>query len=374
MLSLLKIKNLALVDSLEWQLDTGLVGVTGETGAGKSVIVGALKLVLGDRADKGLIRTGESSCVVEAVFDLPNVSVVNAVLEESGLDPCDEGQLIVKRVVGQSSNKQFINNSPATLSVLKKLGQHLVDLHGPHDHQGLLSTERQLVMLDAYAGAGKLMENYRGSWKIWKEASDQLKEFREQGRVGERELDLLKHQVNEIDAARLQPGEEEGLAEQYQRASNSAHLIESASSAVHLLSGSDSALLDNLGSLTRLCRDLEKLDPSLRESLSGVDKAVLELQEVEAVLQGYLEEVNTDPQVFAELEERINTLESMKRKYGATLEEVLAYRDEIQERLDSVENREALTQQMEELEAKARSEMNAIGEKLSALRRAAAPR
>ena len=150
MLSLLKINNLALVDKLIWQLETGLVGVTGETGAGKSVIVGALKLILGERADKSLIRTGEDTCKVEAVFDLEDPQAINAILEDGGLDPCDDGQLIVKRVIGQSSNKQFINNSPATLTVLKQMGAYLVDLHGPHDHQGLLSTERQLSMLDAY--------------------------------------------------------------------------------------------------------------------------------------------------------------------------------------------------------------------------------
>ena len=133
MLSLLKINNLALVDKLIWHLDTGLVGVTGETGAGKSVIVGALKLVLGERADKSLIRTGEDACTVEAVFDLTDAPAVNAILEDSGLDACDDGQLIVKRVIGRSSNKQFINNSPATLAVLKRMGSYLVDLHGPHD-------------------------------------------------------------------------------------------------------------------------------------------------------------------------------------------------------------------------------------------------
>ena len=156
MLSLLKIQNLALVEKLEWQLDGGLVGVTGETGAGKSVIVGALKLVLGERADKGLIRTGESSCTVEAVFYLNETTLcrVNEILEDAGVEPCEEDMLIIKRVVGQSSNKQFVNNSPATLAVLKALGEEVVDLHGPHDHQSLLSVDRQLSMLDAYAGSG----------------------------------------------------------------------------------------------------------------------------------------------------------------------------------------------------------------------------
>ena len=161
MLTLLKIRNLALVDQLEWELGSGLVGVTGETGAGKSVIVGALKLVLGERADKGLIRTGEEQCKVEAIFNLSDSSAIDAILEEVGLDPCDENELIIRRVVGTTSNKQFVNNGAATLGVLRKIGQHLVDLHGPHDHQSLLSAERQLAMLDAYSGAVKDLASYR---------------------------------------------------------------------------------------------------------------------------------------------------------------------------------------------------------------------
>ncbi|RZI59753.1 MAG: DNA repair protein RecN, partial [Zymomonas sp.] len=147
MLTLLKIRNLALVDELVWELGSGLIGVTGETGAGKSVIVGALKLVLGERAEKSLIRTGEDTCSVEAVFELKDATEINAILEDGGLDPCDDMQLIVRRVIGQTANRQFVNDSPVTLALLKRLGEHLVDLHGPHDHQSLLSVERQLSML-----------------------------------------------------------------------------------------------------------------------------------------------------------------------------------------------------------------------------------
>jgi len=142
MLTLLKIRNLALVDELVWELGPGLIGVTGETGTGKSVIVGALKLVLGERADKSLIRTGEDTCTVEAVFELGDPREINAILEDGGLAPCDDTQLIVRRAIGQSANRQFVNDSPVTLNLLKRIGEHLVDLHGPHDHQSLLSTER----------------------------------------------------------------------------------------------------------------------------------------------------------------------------------------------------------------------------------------
>ncbi len=374
MLSLLKIKNLALVDSLVWKLDRGLIGVTGETGAGKSVIVGALKLVLGERADKSLIRTGEVNCVVEAVFDLPNSPVVNAILEESGVDACEDGQLIVKRVIGQSSNKQFVNNCPATLSVLKSIGTYLVDLHGPHDHQGLLSVERQLSMLDAYAGASDLSEKYKEAWRVWRDRSDALEAFRSAGAAGERELDLLRHQLEEIDQAAPNPDEEEDLEARYKRASNSSNLLELISGATGLLSGGEHSLQDQVAQLQRLCRDLENLDPNLRDVLEGVDKAAVELQEIELGLTDYLDDLNTDPEALQQLEERINTLETLKRKYGPQLTDVLAYRQEIAEKLDSVENRAERLEALEQEVNDARERLNSAGAKLSEKRRVSAPR
>ena len=374
MLSLLKIKNLALVDELVWHLDHGLVGVTGETGAGKSVIVGALKLVLGERADKSLIRTGESSCTVEAIFDLPNAPVVNAILEKTGLDACDEGQLIVKRVIGQSSNKQFVNNSPATLAVLKEVGAYLVDLHGPHDHQGLLSTERQLSMVDAYAGAAEQASVYYELWQHWRERSDALVTFQSSAMEGERELDLLRHQLEEIDAASPNPAEEEELESQYQRASNSSHLVELVAGACSMLSGGDDTMQDRMGQLQRICRDLEKLDPSLRNTLMGVDKAAMELQEIELGLADYLGDLSTDPEELARFEERINILETLKRKYGPHLNDVVVFREKIAKRLDSVENRAEHLQQLELEVVAAREVLDRAGGALSELRRKFAPR
>src|SRR5688572_4884272 len=170
MLTLLKIRNLALVHELAWELGSGLVGVTGETGAGKSIIVGALKLILGERADKGLIRTGTESCSVEAVFDLKKTETVDAILTESGLDPLDGESLIIRRVIGASTNKQFVNGSPVTSAMLKDLGTYLVDLHGPHDHQSLNSRDRQLEMLDGYAGLNAASEAYRAAHQVWRKA------------------------------------------------------------------------------------------------------------------------------------------------------------------------------------------------------------
>jgi DNA repair protein RecN (Recombination protein N) len=149
----LRIKNLALVEELEWQMPEGFIAVTGETGAGKSIIIGALQLVLGERADKSVIRTGAEACTVEAVFTGDNFKKLNTQLVDLGVEECD-GDLLIKRTLSVSgANRQFVNGSPTTLSILKTLGDELVDLHGPHDHQSLLSPDKQLALLDSFAHA-----------------------------------------------------------------------------------------------------------------------------------------------------------------------------------------------------------------------------
>lgn len=372
MLSLLKIRNLALVDELVWELGAGLVGVTGETGAGKSVIVGALKLVLGERAEKSLIRTGEETCTVEAVFALGDSSAIDAILTEGGLPAC-EGELIVRRVVGQSANRQFVNDSPVSLALLKRLGEHLVDLHGPHDHQSLLSTERQLAMLDAYAGAEASAAAWREAWRAWRTKVQELEDLRRAESASEQELELLRYQVSEIDSANLKPGEESDLEDRWRRASNASRLVETAGHAVNLLSNDD-GILERLAEVQRLTRDLEKLDPSVRDLVANLESSVMELQELERGLAGYSEELDIDSAEAASLEERVNLLESLKRKYGPALADVLDRRDSAAARLDSIENRgeklEALTAEA----AARRQALDAAGRTLSAARKKAAPK
>jgi len=373
MLTLLKIRNLALVDELAWELGTGLISVTGETGAGKSVIVGALKLVLGERAEKSLIRTGEETCSVEAVFELRDPSEINAILEDGGLAPCDDTQLIIRRVIGQTANRQFINDSPVTLTLLKRLGEHLVDLHGPHDHQSLLSIERQLAMLDAYAGADTAVSNYRESYRFWRMKSAELEEIRHAENASEQELDLLRYQLQEIDAANLKPEDEQDLEDRWRRASNASRLVEAAAAAAAALNGDD-GILERLTEVQRLVRDLEKLDPSIRERTASLETACLELQDLESNLADYAEELDINPAEAAVLEERVNLLESLKRKYGPSLADVLARRDAAAARLDTIENRgEKLEILARELAAH-RSALDAGGKTLSTLRRKAAPK
>jgi DNA repair protein RecN (Recombination protein N) len=371
MLSLLKIKNLALVDQLSWQLGTGLVGVTGETGAGKSVIVGALKLILGDRADKGLIRTGESACTIEAVFTISADSLVNDILEESGLDRCEDDQLIIKRIIGHSNNKQFVNNSPATLTVLKKIGTEIVDLHGPHDHQSLLSTDRQLSMLDAYANSEDTLATYRQIWSEWHEKSRRLEDLRNSERATEQELDLLKFQVDEIDSADLKPDEEEDIELQFKRVSNSSKLIELSSKIAGTL---EHTVNDALGETLRAAKELQALDPSVADRLTGLEQAVLELQDLEREMTTYSEGLDIDPEEEHQLSNRINTFETLKRKYGATLTDIITHGDDARHRLMEIENRDGVLDDLQLEVDGLFDKVLTAAQKLTSIRKKSAPK
>ena len=366
MLTLLKIRNLALVDQLEWELGSGLVGVTGETGAGKSVIVGALKLVLGERADKGLIRTGEEQCKVEAIFNLSDSSAIDAILEEVGLDPCDENELIIRRVVGTSSNKQFVNNGAATLGVLRKIGQHLVDLHGPHDHQSLLSAERQLAMLDAYSGAVKDLAGYREQWASWRQAADDYETARAQREIGDQEKELLRFQVEEIDSAELKPGEEEELEERYRRTSNASRLGELSGKAVQLLS---TTVNSGLEELQRTVVELSSIDPAIKDLSDEVEGANIQMQELERGLADYLGELELDPEEVREVEGRFNLVENLKRKYGPGLEDVIEHAEEARQRLAGSDNREEYLKGLKECVDGAMKTLRSRARKMSTKRK-----
>jgi DNA repair protein RecN (Recombination protein N) len=373
MLTLLKIRNLALVDELVWELGPGLIGVTGETGAGKSVIVGALKLVLGERADKSLIRTGEDTCTVEAVFELGDPREINAILEDGGLAPCDDTQLIVRRAIGQSANRQFVNDSPVTLNLLKRIGEHLVDLHGPHDHQSLLSTERQLAMLDAYAGAEKSHAAYRAAYREWRAKAAELDELRHAENASEQEIELLRYQIQEIDAANLKPEDEQELEDRWRRASNASRLLENAANAAAALNG-DGGVIEQLADLQRLVRELEKLDPSIRERTASLETAAIELEDLAGNLTDYAGELDIDPAEAAALEERVNLVESLKRKYGPAIADVIARRESAVARLDSIENRGEKLESLEKELAASRATLDAAGKSLTAIRKKAAPK
>src|SRR5438876_1674680 len=295
-LSLLRIKNLALVEELEWQMTPGFVAVTGETGAGKSIIIGALQLLLGERADKSLIRTGADLCTVEAVFSENDLQKLNPQLVEAGIEPCDNDLILKRTLSSTGTNRQFVNGSPTTLAVLKNLGDELVDLHGPHDHQSLLSPETQLSLLDSFARAEAQLEEYRKHYRQLQTLLAEHAALNTAETAREQELDLLRHQISEINAANLIAGEEEDIETRYKLASNSKRLIELANAVANKLSEAEDSVLCQLAETQRFLRELEKIDNSIAQFSSAHAVSVVELSEIARSLSTYAEKLDLDPE------------------------------------------------------------------------------
>lgn len=375
MLSFLKIRHLALVEDVTWDLRAGLIGVTGETGAGKSIIVGALKLILGERADRSLIRNGQDTCTVEASFHLADTRAIDAVLNEAGLEPCQEGELLIKRSVSTSgANKQFVNCSPVTLQVLKSLGEHLVDLHGPHDHQSLNSRERQLEMLDKYAGLEAALSGYEAAWRQWRAAMAELDELENSERASSQQLDMLRFQVQEIATAALQPGEEEELEARHRVAANGTRLAELCAAITGRLSDGEGGVLDGLREIGRAIHELEKIDPASGALFEGFKSAQIELTELESGVQDYMDGLECDAEELARLEERIRTLQTLKRKYGATVAAILEFQRDAEERLNKIENRAGEIERLQKLASDRRKEVDKLAAQIGKKRAAAAPK
>jgi DNA repair protein RecN (Recombination protein N) len=411
MLTTLRIKNLALVTDLTLELQPGCNAITGETGAGKSIIIGALNLVLGERADRTLIRSGEESCSVEAVFDVEKLaaaqmprsrrrqsaqtslgesqrgltsaattleddsrSPLELFLEANGLEPCEDRQLVLKRTfTAGGTNRQFVNGSPTTLNVLAAIGEWLVDMHGPHDHQSLLQPARQLAILDAFGGLEPEREAFGRlvGRRTALEAEKSALVVDEKTYV--QQLDLLRFQVREITAAGLKPDEEMEVEQAHRRASNAARLLQLSQAVLDLLAENENSLLTQAGAVGRTLQELQRVDAGAA-GLAGLhSQAVGALRELQLELSRYAGKVEVDPARLSELEERLNLIHSLRRKYGASLAEVIAFGEEVKRKLQSLESRDAELARLNAALAKLDAEILRAGRELSARRRKVIP-
>jgi len=375
MLTTLRIKNLALVSDLTLELQPGCNVITGETGAGKSIIIGALNLVLGERADRSLIRSGEESCSVEAVFDTKKLRApLKCFLEENGLEPCEENQLVLKRNFSASgTNRQFINGSATTLATLATIGEWLVDMHGPHDHQSLLHAGKQLLILDAFGGLEKSREEFGELVRRRAVLENEKSALIVDEKTYAQQLDLLRFQVQEISTARLQADEDKAVEEEFNRASNAAKLLQLSQTALDALGESDNSLLTQSGVIGRVLAELQRVDAGAENLVALHAQAGETLRELQTELSRYADKVDVDPARLAEVEERLNLLHSLKRKYGATLVEVIAFGDEAKTKLQALESRDAELARLNAALEKLAAEILAAGKKLSAARKKVIP-
>ena len=376
MLTDLRIKNLALVNDLAIQFGPGYNSITGETGAGKSILIGALGLVLGERADRTLIRDGDDHCSVEAIIDTAGLGkAFHAHLEQNGVEPCEGSQLFLKRSFSATGgNRQFVNGSPTTLSVLASIGEWLVDIHGPHDHQSLLKAARQLDILDAYGG----LEGARSEFAALVDQRAALAAQKAVLIVDEdayaRELDLLRFQVGEIESARLKADEEPELEEAFQRATHSARLAELAVEARELIDSDAPSVTDLSAALGRVLQEMAGIDPGAEPLLAEQSVISGQLADLGAAVADYGERLSLDPAQMKQVEERYNLVQTLKRKYGSTLAEVIVFGEKAANRLAALEGRDEELARLNAEAAKLDEQIRSLAQALSAKRKAIAPK
>jgi DNA repair protein RecN (Recombination protein N) len=333
MLKELRIRNLAIIDNLFVRFGRGLNVLTGETGAGKSIIVDALGLALGDRAQSEMIKSGEKEGSVQAYFELGDYSL----LPDLGID-MSEGILLRRVISSAGKNKAYINDTMVTLQGLSEVGRTLVDIHSQHEHQSLLSQEKQRLLLDSY---GKLHDNVQRVRTLFDERKvlfDALKELQETAQKRARRLDMLRFQIDEIDAASLRPGEKEGLEEERKILANMTRLKELTETTYSLLYEAEGSCVEKLSAALSHLREICSIDSGIADTLNLVESAVPMLEDATFSLRRYRDKYDFEPDRLDAVEDRLEAIKKLERKYGTGTEEILRFREEAEEELKKAES------------------------------------
>ncbi len=371
MLTDLSIKNVAIIDSLHLPFRAGLTILTGETGAGKSIIIDAVGLIMGGRASSDLIRSGSDEATVEAIFDIFGLPDVRRHLEEAGLEAGDE--LLVKRSISRAGkNRIFINGGMATLTLLTDISRRLINIYGQHESQTLLRPENHLLLLDAFGNNNALREEFTALCGRLHGIQDRLAHLDEEEREAARRLDLLSFQSDEIAAAELLPGEEEELEERRRVLAGAEKLGGASAEAFERLYGGDGAILGQLRRIAASITDLSAIDHTLAGVAATLEESYLQLEDAAISLRDYAARIEADPAGLQQADDRLDRIGRLKKKYGATIEEILAYRQEIDAELERLRGREQDRAQLESERDRLATEVRKRGAELTGRRAKAA--
>ncbi len=371
MLTDLTIRNVAIIDTLQISFKKGLTVLTGETGAGKSIIIDAVGLIMGSRASSDLIRSGEEEAVVEALFDISTLPEIKQQLSEAGFD-CEE-ELLIKRSLSRSGkNKIFINGNMATLALLSDIAPRLINIYGQHDSQTLLKPENHLQLLDKFAGIGELRQRFTGLFSRLATVREQLAGLERAEREAERRLDLLLYQSEEITQAALKPGEEEQLVEQRQLLASAEKLGCVSNEAFDRLYGDDGALLGQLKRISGSITELSSIDHSLLITAASIEESYLQLEDAAITLRDYASRIESDPAALQQIDDRLDQLGRLKKKYAPTVEEILVYKGEIDSELEQLHGRVQSRHALEVEQNGLREQLKLVGDELTASRVTAA--
>jgi DNA repair protein RecN (Recombination protein N) len=373
MLVWLKIRNLALVESEEIDFYPGFNVITGETGAGKSVIMGSLNLLLGARADKGVIRTGAKNCEIQAAFNLKSEALksLNMIIEELGINPIENGELIIRRVLTATSSRNYVNDSTVTLQTLKRIGDNLIDIHGANEHQSLVKLNKQLELLDKYGHLDvELAECLKYSLKLRELATE--KEKATSSIISNVEAVHYRMVKEEIENIAPEENEDEVLSKKHSIVANSKTILESLASGVSILSESEDSIIDKLVEVRRILGNISDLDQELSLFSDQCESLIDNVKELAFDLEKYSSNVELDEEEFFKLENRLAEIQGLKRKYGPYLVNVFEALNEADDKLSIFDNSEEKREYFKVEEERLSKKLKESGQKLSKKRKSVA--
>ncbi len=369
MLQELRIKNFAIIDELNLSFSKGLNILTGETGAGKSIILNAVHLLLGDKATEELIRTSEEEASIEALFDISgNQEVKERVKEKAQRLPGkgEEDSLLIRRVISRSGRgKALINGNLGTLGMLSEIGEDLLSVYGQHEHQSLQRVETHVDILDEFGGLLGLREEFQRNFQQFTSLSEEVKKIREEKERRAKERDLMAFQSKEIEASRIQVGGEEALKEEKRILTHAQKLTAFADASEEGLYGENGSVIERIQSILSQGREMVTIDASLSQPLKNLETALIQLEEIAFALRDYSKRIEVNPMRLEEIEGRLEEIDRLKRKYGATVEEVLLFKKKVDDALKSFTSDEEKLSQLESSLEPLRREVVSLAKRLS---------
>jgi DNA repair protein RecN (Recombination protein N) len=372
MLREIRVRNFAVIESATVEFARGLNVLTGETGAGKSMLIDAILLVRGARAQTDVIRSDADTATVEARFEITARSTAAAILDEAGIAAGD-GELLVRRELARSGrHRAFVNDSPVTVGLLERLGDHLVEVHGQHEHHRLLEPARQLDLLDRFAETEELRDTVATLFAKHRAAAEDVARIRAAERDRAQREDLLRFQVSELEAARLRPGEEDELRAERQRVQHAERFATGLAEVTGLLAEEEPSAVGRVGRARRVLADLARLDPAFGAAGAALEAAEAQIEEALIALRSFRDRLTMDPERLDAIEERLDALTRLKRKYGDTEEAMVRFRDEAATELYRLQRHEELLATQERALAELWGELSAAASWLSERRALAA--
>ena len=368
MLQELRIKNFAIIDELNLSFSKGLNILTGETGAGKSIILNAVHLLLGDKATEELVRSSEEEASVEALFDISGNREVKGRVEEKvpELHSVEEDSLLIRRVISRSGRgKTLIDGNLATLGMLSEIGEKLLSIYGQHEHQSLQRVETHIDILDELGGLFELRGEFQEQFEKFFSLSQEVKKIQEEKEKRAKERELMSFQLNEIETSGIQTGAEGGLKEERRILTHAKKLVEFSNVSEEILYAEEGSALERIQSTLKQGREMVAIDPSLSEPLKTLENASIQLEEAALALRDYSRRIEVSPMRLEEVENRLEEVDRLKRKYGPTVEDVLLSKKKVEETLKSFTSNEERLFQLEGILDSFQGEVIALARRLS---------